>query len=63
MPLFADGRRRRGGRLGRPSSDQDFHKDFLSDPIPQAGTYFIEISASPYFDAGQSAYDAIVRLE
>lgn len=52
-----------GTTLVTESSDQGFHEDVTTAPVTVAGTYYIKISASPYFDQSQSHYVAVVTLE
>lgn len=49
--------------LGGPSGDAGYHENWYSDTIPSAGTYYVEISASSFFDPTHSAYDAYIRIE
>jgi len=53
-----------GTSLGE-SDDVNYHEDFLSKPIPAAGTVWVKISASQggFFDPSQSHYKAIVFLQ
>jgi hypothetical protein len=49
--------------LGGPSSDGDFHENFLSDTLAAAGTYYVKIYASPMFVAAHNKYNALIRIE
>ncbi|MBA3540472.1 MAG: hypothetical protein H0T79_12755, partial [Deltaproteobacteria bacterium] len=51
--------------LGGPSSDANFHEDFLSTPITAAGTHYIALSASQtiFFDPAHKDYVAAIFLE
>ncbi|WP_434417712.1 hypothetical protein [Nannocystis pusilla] len=48
--------------LGGPSSDDDYHEDFVSDAIPAAGEYFVKVS---YSDFGYSTpnYELLIAIE
>jgi len=48
--------------LGGPSSDADFHEDFTSTPIPSAGTYYVKVTASEFYNPAHTAYDVAIQL-
>ncbi|HSQ67504.1 MAG TPA: hypothetical protein VLM85_30045 [Polyangiaceae bacterium] len=48
--------------LGGPSADSSFLDVLVSAPIPAAGNYYIQISASSFFDPSHSSYQAIVLV-
>jgi len=49
--------------LGGPSDDAGFHENWLSSALPSAGTYYVKISASPFYSSSQTKYQAAVLLE
>lgn len=51
------------GPKGNPSDDNGFLDELTSGATASAGTYFVKVSASSYFDPAHSAYDVIIRLE
>jgi hypothetical protein len=52
-----------GNSLGGPSDDQGYLDTLTSDPLTKAGTYFVKISASSYFDSAHKKYDLVIRLQ
>ena len=48
--------------LGGPSSDKDYHEDFLSDPIDVAGTYYVQVTSS-FFGSQGALYNLSISLE
>ena len=50
------------GPKGSPSEDNGYLDALQSTPTAAAGTYFVKVSASAYFDAAHTAYDVIIRL-
>ncbi|MGC4119440.1 MAG: hypothetical protein QM765_33705 [Myxococcales bacterium] len=44
------------------SEDRDFLDSAQSDPLQNAGVYYVRITASPYFDSAHKTYDLAVRL-
>ena len=51
------------GPKGEPSEDNGFLDELMSTPTTLAGTHFVKVSASAYFDPGHKAYDVIIRLK
>jgi hypothetical protein len=51
------------GPMGSPSEDSGYLDELTSVPTPTVGTYFVKVSASPYFDPAHTGYDVIIRLE
>jgi hypothetical protein len=51
------------GPKGGPSEDTGYLDELTSLATAAAGTYFVKVSASPYFDPTHAAYDVIIRLE
>ena len=51
------------GPKGNPSDDVGYLDELTSLVTASAGTYFVKVSASPYFDPAHAAYDVIIRLE
>jgi hypothetical protein len=51
------------GPKGAPSDDTGYLDELTSVPVATAGTYFVKVSASSYFDPGHTAYDVIIRLQ
>lgn len=49
--------------LGGPSDDAGYHENWYSDPLTLAGTYYVEISASSFFDPTHASYGAYIRIE
>ena len=49
--------------FGPESSDQGFLDELTSPTTTVAGTYYVKISASPYFDPSQKNYIATIVLE
>ena len=49
--------------LGGPSGDAAYHENWLSSALPSAGTYYVKISASPFYSSSQTKYQAAVLLE
>jgi hypothetical protein len=49
--------------LGGPSDDAGYNENWYSDALSGAGTYYVEISASPFFSSSHSQYDAYIKLE
>jgi hypothetical protein len=49
--------------LGGPSDDADYHENFTSDAVTAAGTYYVQITASSYFDPAHTDYDLFVELQ
>jgi hypothetical protein len=52
-----------GNTVGGPSDDSAFLDEITSDPLTKPGTYFVKVSASPYYDPGHTGYDLILRLQ
>jgi hypothetical protein len=51
------------GPKGDPSEDNGFLDELMSIPTTVAGTHFVKVSASAYFDPGHKAYDVIIRIK
>lgn len=51
------------GPMGSPSEDSGYLDELTSVATPTVGTYFVKVSASPYFDPAHTGYDVIIRLE
>ncbi len=51
------------GPKGSPSEDTGYLDELTSIFTASAGTYFVKVSASPYFDPAHKSYDMIIRLE
>jgi hypothetical protein len=51
------------GPNGKPSDDSGLLDELTSLATASAGTYFVKVSASPFFDAAHTKYDVIIRLE
>jgi hypothetical protein len=51
------------GPMGSPSVDSGYLDELTSVATPSVGTYFVKVSASPYFDPAHTVYDVIIRLE
>ena len=51
------------GPMGSPSADSGYLDELTSVATPTVGTYFVKVSASPYFDPAHTRYDVIIRLE
>jgi len=53
-----------GESLGQPSSDQNYHEDFVSEVIDEPGDYYVKIYASDagFFDPGAPNYTAAIEL-
>jgi hypothetical protein len=51
------------GPMGSPSVDSGYLDQLTSVPTPSVGTYFVKVSASPYFDPAHTSYDVIIRLQ
>lgn len=49
--------------LGGPSDDQAYLDSLVSSPIPAAGTYYIKIYASDYFDPASDTYNAAISIQ
>ena len=47
--------------LGGESDDNNYHEDWLSDPIPAPGTYLIKVTASSFFSPTQDQYSLFVE--
>jgi hypothetical protein len=51
------------GPKGNPSDDNGYLDELTSLATASAGTYFVKVSASSYFDPAHKAYDVIIRLQ
>ncbi|APR78497.1 Hypothetical protein A7982_03844 [Minicystis rosea] len=52
-----------GNSLVGPSDDQGYLDVLSSEAISKAGTYFVKVFASDYFDAKHGKYDCVIRLQ
>lgn len=48
--------------VGGPSGDEDYHEDWTTPALAAAGTYYVKISASEYFDEMYTDYEAVIEL-
>lgn len=51
------------GPDGKPSDDGGYLDELTSDPTAEAGTYFVKVYPSTFFDAAHKNYDLVIRLE
>ena len=51
------------GPMGMPSVDSGYLDELTSVATSSVGTYFVKVSASPYFDPAHTSYEVIIRLE
>jgi hypothetical protein len=51
------------GPKGLPSEDSGFLDTLTSSPTTVAGTHFVKVTASAYFDPKHTSYDVIIRVQ